>query len=58
MEYKHYSKVFWDQVARYGDRVALRHKPSDTWEEISWNALGEQVKSIASALVDAGIGEQ
>ncbi|HMB20157.1 MAG TPA: AMP-binding protein, partial [Spirochaetota bacterium] len=58
MGYTHYSQVFWDQVAKYGDRVALRHKPVDTWEEISWKEFGAQVKSIASALIDAGIGEQ
>ncbi|MFW5862415.1 MAG: AMP-dependent synthetase/ligase [Spirochaetota bacterium] len=58
MGYTHYSQLFWDQVAKYGDRVALRHKPVDKWEEISWKEFGAQVKSIANALVDAGIGEQ
>ena len=58
MEYKHYSKVFWDQVEKYGDRAALHHKTGDTWEEISWNEFGAQVKSIAKALIDEGIGEQ
>ncbi len=58
MEYRHYSQVFWQQVEKYGDRIALRCKPGSEWRETSWRSFGEQVRAVGTALIDAGIGEQ
>jgi len=58
MNYTHYSQVFWDQVNKYGDRVAMRYKPKDKWEEITWNQFGDLVRNTSKALLDCGIGEQ
>jgi len=58
MNYTHYSQVFWDQVNKYGDRVAMRYKPKDKWEEISWNQFGDLVRNTSKALLECGIGEQ
>lgn len=46
-----------DRVQKYGERVALRVKWQDAWQETSWRRLGEQVQSLANALVDLGVGE-
>jgi long-chain acyl-CoA synthetase len=58
MNYRHYSQVFWQQVEKYGDRVALRYKPEREWSETSWRSFGEQVRAVGKALIEAGIGEQ
>jgi len=58
MNYRHYSQVFWQQVEKYGDRVALRYKPEREWRETSWRSFGEQVRAVGKALIEAGIGEQ
>ncbi len=58
MEYTHYSQVFRTQVAKYGDRVAMRFKDNGVWKEISWRQFGEQVQAVAKALIEYGIGEQ
>lgn len=58
MGYTHYSQVFLDQVKTHGDRVALRFKPKDNWEEITWKQFGELANKISKALIESGIGEQ
>jgi long-chain acyl-CoA synthetase len=58
MNYTHYSQVFLDQVHKYGDRVAMRYKPKDKWEEITWNQFGDLVNKTSKALLECGIGEQ
>lgn len=58
MNYTHYSQVFLDQVNKYGDRVAMRYKPKDKWEEITWNQFGDLVNKTSKALLECGIGEQ
>ena len=32
--------LFFSQVARYQDRVALRHKDYGIWKRISWKEYG------------------
>ncbi|HPS93961.1 MAG TPA: long-chain fatty acid--CoA ligase [Deltaproteobacteria bacterium] len=58
MAYTHYSQIFRDQVKKNGDKAALRAKEDGTWREITWRSFGEQVTSLAKALVDEGIGIQ
>lgn len=58
MNYRHYSQVFWEQVGKYGDRVALRCKPGAEWQETSWRSFGEQARAVGKALIECGIGEQ
>ncbi|MDH7552124.1 MAG: long-chain fatty acid--CoA ligase [Spirochaetota bacterium] len=58
MGYTHYSQVFWDQVNKYGDRVAMRYKPKDSWVEFTWKQFGDMVHNTSKALIECGIGEQ
>ncbi len=58
MGYTHYSQVFWDQVNKYGDRVAMRYKPKDNWVEFTWKQFGDMVNNTSKALIECGIGEQ
>ena len=47
-------RMFWDGVARRGDRVALRQKDFGIWKPLSWNALGAIVGEVAMGLVAMG----
>ena len=58
MGYTHYSQVFWDQVNKYGNRVAMRYKPKDSWVEFTWKQFGDMVNNTSKALIECGIGEQ
>ncbi|MBW1999453.1 MAG: AMP-binding protein [Deltaproteobacteria bacterium] len=48
-------ELFFQQVDRYGDKVALRRKEYGIWNRISWKEYGQKVKEIAASLVAAGL---
>ena len=58
MNYTHYSQVFNDLVAKYGDKVALKYKDDGRWVDYSWKSFGEQAAACAGALISCGVGEQ
>jgi len=47
-----------DQIAKSGDRVALRYKVAKAWNSISWKQFGEQVDSLSRALLAQGLNVQ
>ncbi|MBI2902254.1 MAG: AMP-binding protein [Candidatus Methylomirabilis oxyfera] len=47
--------LFQNQVARYGNRVALRKKGLGRWKEISWREYGQRVREVAAGLVALGL---
>ncbi len=46
------------QIARLGDRVALRHQVKDQWQDISWTEFGEQIHQLALAVLSQGLNVQ
>ena len=54
----HLVKRLREQVAKGGDRVALRHKVADTWQGISWRQFGAQLDAVSRALLAQGLGVQ
>ncbi|GAB3528093.1 AMP-dependent synthetase/ligase [Photobacterium alginatilyticum] len=46
------------QIARLGDRVALRHQVGDQWQDISWTEFGEQIHQLALAMLSQGLNVQ
>ena len=46
--------LFWGRVAESGARVAQRVKVDGTWQEVSWAALGQEVRDIALGLIALG----
>ncbi len=48
------ARMFWERVDRYGDRTAQLVKTGDRWQEVSWRALGEEVRELALGLVALG----
>ncbi len=48
-------KLFFRQVRRYGDRVALRRKELGIWSRITWREYGESVRQVGMGLVAIGL---
>ncbi|GAC1488405.1 MAG: long-chain fatty acid--CoA ligase [Solirubrobacteraceae bacterium] len=40
---------------RYGDRVAVRHKVGETWQDVTFAQIGEIVSEAGRGLIDIGI---
>jgi long-chain acyl-CoA synthetase len=51
----HFPELFFQQVQRFQDRVALRHKDYGIWNRISWTQYGRSVREVASALLALGL---
>src|SRR5262245_51751110 len=47
-------RLFWDRVERFGDRPAQRVKGHSGWRDVSWRALGDEVREIGLGLVTLG----
>jgi long-chain acyl-CoA synthetase len=46
------------QVAKGGDKIALRHKVADEWNGISWKQFGQQLDLVSFALLAQGLKPQ
>ena len=42
-------------AAEYGDRVAIRYKRDDAWQDVSYTELAEIVQETALGLIDLGV---
>lgn len=54
----HFVKIFLQQVEKYKDREALRHRVDGQWVSISWKQFGESVWNISRALLSNNLPEQ
>ncbi|WP_159738006.1 AMP-dependent synthetase/ligase [Vibrio atypicus] len=54
----HIVKRIREQIAKGGDRIALKHKVSDMWNGISWKQFGQQVDAVSLALLAQGLRVQ
>ncbi len=54
----HIVKRIRDQIAKGGDRIALKHKVGNMWNGISWKQFGQQVDSLSLALLAQGLRVQ
>jgi len=51
-------EVFRAQVARYGERAALRYKRGGVYDDISWTEYGRRVRELALGLIALGLEPQ
>ncbi|WP_282176944.1 AMP-dependent synthetase/ligase [Vibrio nereis] len=54
----HIVKKIREQIAKGGDRIALKHKVSNMWNGISWKQFGQQVDALSLALLAHGLRVQ
>lgn len=52
---KSFPELFFKQVERKGDSIALRHKKYGIWKRISWNEYGQSVREVGAGLIRYGI---
>jgi long-chain acyl-CoA synthetase len=57
MDREHLALMIFDRIDKFGGRTAMRHRTPSGWKDITWYALGEQIMSVAKALVESGINE-
>ena len=50
--------LFMQQVARQGDRLAIRYKEYGVWHRVTWRQYGEEVRKVAAALLAFGLRRQ
>ena len=55
---KSFPDLFFQQVNRLGERVALRHKDYGIWNRISWTEYGRRVQETAAALLAHGLEKE
>jgi long-chain acyl-CoA synthetase len=48
------ARMFWERVRQYGDRPAQLVKAEGGWREVSWRALGDEVREVALGLIALG----
>ena len=53
-----FPEMFFQQVQRRGDGLALRYKEYGIWHRVSWNEYVEQVRKVAAALLAFGLRQQ
>jgi long-chain acyl-CoA synthetase len=47
-------RLFWERVGHLGARPAQRVKAGGAWRDVSWRALGEEVREVALGLIALG----
>lgn len=47
-----------ERAARHPEHVALRHRTAEGWQDTTWAHLDENIRAVAAALVELGVGEQ
>jgi long-chain acyl-CoA synthetase len=52
---KHFPQLFFHQVEKKGDAVALRKKEFGIWNRISWQEYAHKVKQVAAGLMALGL---
>jgi long-chain acyl-CoA synthetase len=50
-----FPELFFEQVRRRGDGLALRHKAYGIWHRVSWREYGEAVRRVAGGLLSQGL---
>ncbi len=58
MQQHHLTRMILDRVQKYGQRPALFFKANGQWEHLTWQEMGEQIKSVSRALLQFGLKEQ
>jgi long-chain acyl-CoA synthetase len=53
----HLARMVYNQAVRYGIKTALRYKSGDHWHDISYQSLGERIRTAAKALLELGVRE-
>ena len=51
----HLAHMVHNRAARYGSKTALRYRSGDHWHDISYQSVGERIRTAAKALLELGV---
>ncbi|HET6461423.1 MAG TPA: AMP-binding protein, partial [Syntrophales bacterium] len=51
MDETHLSLMIRNRIQKYGEKPALRYVEKGHWKDISWHAMGEQIRAVAKGLL-------
>ncbi len=57
MDNEHLALMIFNRIDKFGGRIAMRYRTPSGWRDITWYTLGEQIMSVAKALIESGINE-
>jgi len=55
MNYDNIGQIITIKIAEYGDNLALRYKQNDKWATLTYREFGDQIKSLACAMIKSGV---
>lgn len=55
MKFENIGQLLKEITGKYSGNTALRYKKDDKWLSLSYGDFGEKIKSLAAAMIDAGI---
>ncbi len=55
MKYDHIGQMLTQKIAEHANNTALRYKAGDSWESLTYGELGNKVKRLSCALINAGV---
>ncbi len=55
MENRHLATMIAQSCQKYGNRIAMRYKSGDDWQEISYHELGDRIQHLTAALIQMGV---
>jgi long-chain acyl-CoA synthetase len=57
MNETHLARMIHDQIKKYGEKTAVRYREGGVWKEMSWKAMGEQIRAVSKGLLEMNIKE-
>jgi len=52
---KNLAHLVLSRSEKYGEKVALKHKPYKEWESYTWKEFGENVRAAGKGLIELGV---
>ena len=53
----HLATALGERIVKYGDRTVIRYRQEGLWQEISWRAFGEMIRTASRALLAQDVRE-
>jgi long-chain acyl-CoA synthetase len=55
MPFTNLAQMFFQRAADLAARPRYRYRTADGWQEVTWEAMAERVRTIAAGLIDMGV---
>jgi long-chain acyl-CoA synthetase len=55
MTFSNLAQMFFQRARELADRPRYRHRPGDTWVDVTWEEMERRVLGLAAGLIDMGV---